>query len=230
MAGQPRTFTIKKRHERSKPETMFEAFVFYKNKFIFPFSQRKSLASPTMKFSTTNIVLALAASATMQVAAQDPVLMVVVTLYKPNGSAPSNSTSELQAINVGMNTIKPVLDEVVTEVVAEQVPTRNLRSSIEREMASCDPCPGFAESYPGCWVNGIWKRQCRRGLTIHQDLSDEAVAELSEEDRRRHLYIVGLCSEAKSGVSVAIEEAQDMGVVPIPESGTFIEKCLYEYA
>jgi hypothetical protein len=182
-----------------------------------------------MKLSLTNIALAMAASVTMQVSAQDPVLMVVVTLYKTNGSAQSNTTSELPAIDAGMNAIKPLLDEVVTDVVAEQAPTRNLRSSIEREMPSCDPCPGFHEDYPGCWVNGVWKRQCRRGLTIHQDLSDEAIAELSEEDRRRHLYIVGLCSEAKTDVSVAIGEAQDMGIVPVPESGTLIEKCLYEY-
>jgi hypothetical protein len=165
----------------------------------------------------------------MHVSAQD-VAMVVVTLYKTNGSELSNSTAELQAINDGMIDIKYELDELVTDVVDEHLPTRNLRSGVERKMPrNCDPCYGWNDDFDGCWVSGVWKRQCQRGLTIHQDISDAALAELSEEDRRRHLYVVGLCKEAKTGVTVAIGEAQDKGILPIPESGTLIEKCLYEY-
>jgi hypothetical protein len=182
-----------------------------------------------MKFSMMKIALALATSVTMHVSAQD-VAMVVVTLYKTNGSELSNSTAELQAINDGMIDMKYLLDELVTDVVDEHAPVRNLRSGVERKMQRhCDPCYGFHEDYPGCWVNGVWKRQCDRALTIHQDISDAALAELSEEDRRRHLYVVGLCKEAKTGVTEAIGEAQDKGILPVPESGTLIEKCLYEY-
>jgi hypothetical protein len=184
-----------------------------------------------MKFSMMKIALALATSISMHVSAQDSVAVVVVTLYETNGSELSNSTAELQAINDGMIEIKYVLDELVTDVVDEHAPVRNLRSGVERKMPQhCDPCYGFHEDYPGCWVNGVWKRQCDRALTIHQDISDAALAELSEEDRRRHLYVVGLCKEAKTGVTVAIGEAQDEGILPVPASGTFIEKCLYEYA
>jgi hypothetical protein len=190
---------------------------------------RSLCRSVIMKFSMMKIALALAASVTIHVSAQD-VAMVVITLYKLNDSVLSNSTAELQAIDAGMNSIKYVLDEVVTEVVDEHAPARHLRSGVERKMPQhCDPCYGFHEDYPGCYVNGVWKRQCDRALTIHQDISDAAIAELSEEDRRRHLYVVGLCKEAKTGVTVAIGEAQDKGILPVPESGTLIEKCLYEY-
>jgi hypothetical protein len=65
---------------------------------------------------------------------------------------------------------------------------------------------------------------------MHEDLSEEAIANLNEEDRRRHLQISTLCQEAKAGVASTIQEATKEGVVPLPDGGKFVEQCFYEIA
>ena len=64
---------------------------------------------------------------------------------------------------------------------------------------------------------------------MHEDLSEEAIANLNEDDRRRHLQIAALCEEAKTGVSSAISEAESDGIVPVPAGSEFVEQCFYEY-
>ena len=64
---------------------------------------------------------------------------------------------------------------------------------------------------------------------MHEDLSEEAIANLNEDDRRRHLQIAALCEEAKTGVSSAISEAESGGIVPVPAGSEFVEQCFYEY-
>ena len=64
---------------------------------------------------------------------------------------------------------------------------------------------------------------------MHEDLSEEAIANLSENDRRRHLQVAELCEEAKTGISTAISRAESDGTIPVPDGAEFVEQCFYEY-
>jgi hypothetical protein len=162
------------------------------------------------------------------VSADESIFVAIRTLLRVEDPI---SAPELQAIDEAMNAIGTELDTIVKEAIADfdvVPPTRNLRVGDDREL-NCSPCRYYPSYYTGCWVNGIWRDRCRRGLTMHEDLSEAAIANLSDDDRRRHLQVAALCAEAKTGVSAAIEDAESDGIVPVPEGAEFVEQCFYEY-
>jgi hypothetical protein len=180
-----------------------------------------------MKLSFGNIALTLIASWTSLVSAEETIFIAIRTLLRVEDPI---SAPELQAIDTAMNAMGTELDSVVKEVIADfnVPPARNLRIADDRALG-CAPCLYYPSYYTGCWVNGVWKDRCRRGLTMHEDLSEEAIANLNEADRRRHLQVAALCDEAKTGVSSVIVEAKSDGIVPVPEGAEFVEQCFYEY-
>ena len=181
-----------------------------------------------MKYSNGNIVLTLFAMLVASTSAEETILIAIRTLLLANETL---SAPELQAINLGMNKIETELTIVVEGVVADATlpPVRKLRVNDDRKL-SCAPCLYYPSYYTGCWVSGIWRERCRRALTMHEDLTEEAVADLNEDDRRRHLQISTLCQEAKTGVASSIQEATSEGVVPLPDGSKFVEQCFYEVA
>ena len=190
------------------------------------FYNHKFISVDTMKFSTGIIVSALVAILVASVSAEETYLIAIRSLLHVEEPI---SAAELQAIDNAMNEIGTDLDIVVDEVVTEHAApsTRKLRVSDDRKL-TCSPCTGWPANYSGCWVSGIYRDRCRRALTMHEDLSEDAIADLGEDDRRRHLQISTMCQEAKTGVSSAIQEATSEGIVPLPEGGKFVEQCFYE--
>jgi hypothetical protein len=181
-----------------------------------------------MKFSNGNIVLTLIALMCATASADDVIFMAVRTLLHVDEPLPA---PVMEAIDIAMNDIEPEIDAKLGDVAAEleAPPARNLRVDNDRKL-NCAPCNGYPSYYTGCWVNFVWRDRCRRALTMHEDLSEEAIANLNEVDRRRHLQISTLCQEAKAGVAETIKEATKEGVVPLPDGGKFVEQCFYEIA
>lgn len=153
--------------------------------------------------------------------------IAVMTLLQVESPIPEN---ELRVIDNAMNALHTELDEIVAEVNAAipEPPARKLRGSAR--ILPCNACAHVAASYPGCWVNGVFRERCDRELSFHEDLSEEEIAKLSEEDRRRHLEVAVLCDEAKVGIASAVLENEIKGVIPVPTGGEFIERCLFSYA
>ena len=182
-----------------------------------------------MKLSFGTIALTWLALLTASVAAEESVYVVIRTLIRIEETL---SAPELQAIDTAMKSIGTELDNVVAEVLVNATApvTRKLRVGDDRKLACTNQCFYYPSHYTMCYVNGVWKRRCRRELTLHEDLSDEQVADLSEHDRRRHLEITALCQEAKTAVASAIGEATSEGIVPIPPNSEIAEQCFYEYA
>jgi hypothetical protein len=181
-----------------------------------------------MKFSNGNIVLILIALLVATASAEDVIFIAVRTLLHVEEPL---SAPEMNAIDNAMHDIEKEIDTVLEDVAAgmEVPPVRNLRVDNDRRL-NCAPCNGFPSYYTGCWVNFIWRDRCKRALTMHEDLSEDAIADLNENNRRRHLQISTLCEEAKAGVASTIEDATREGVVPLPDGGKFVEQCFYEIA
>ena len=135
-----------------------------------------------------------------------------------------------RAIDQSINNLG--LDEVVDEIaVNATVPVaRMLRGNDDRMLcATALNCLNFPSHYTHCYIHGTgWVKKCSRGLTMHQELSHDEVAVLSEKDRRRHLEVEVLCQEAKEQVASAIGEAESEGRVPIPPDSEIAEQCFYE--
>lgn len=181
-----------------------------------------------MKLSFGTIALTLLASLTASVAVEESVYVVIRTLIRVEETL---SAPELEAIDAGMNNLGTELDNVVKDVIAdfEVPPNRNLRIN-DRKLACSRACRYFPPNWTMCYVNGVWIDRCRRELTLHEDLSEEELANLNEDDRRRHLQIEALCQEATTAVASVIEGATSEGLVPIPPNSTMAEQCFYEYA
>jgi hypothetical protein len=179
-----------------------------------------------MKLFSGKIVLALIALLVSSVSAEETILVAIRTLIHIEEPL---SKTEILAIDAAMNNIGTELDNVVKEVVANvTVPvTRKLRVGDDRKL-NCAPCLFFPPFWTMCYVNGVWRDRCRRALTMHEDLSEEEVADLNEDDRRRHLHISNLCEKAKAGVTSVIEEAESKGIIPVPSDSQFAEQCFYE--
>jgi hypothetical protein len=177
-----------------------------------------------MKLSSASIVFYFVASMATSVSADDLIIAIRTGLLVSEPLQPA----EVQAIDVAMHNIGSDLDSIVEDVTSDAPSTRNLRDNGERALR-CNPCYGYPEWWAGCWVSGVYYDQCRRDLALHQDLSEEDMAELNEEDRRRHLQVSQLCREAKVGISSAINDAGNEGTIPVPDGGHFIQQCLYEY-
>lgn len=99
-----------------------------------------------------------------------------------------------------MNAIRPKLDNAVENVVAEVVvpPVRQRRSQVGLLSLHL-----HYQYHPGCWVNGVYTDRCRRPLTLHEDLSEDAIADLSRDDRRRRLQNQKLEVSSKIEIPVA---------------------------
>jgi hypothetical protein len=182
-----------------------------------------------MKTINVNIVLTLISLLVSLVSAQETIpdifVLTLIHLEEPL------TQPEIHAIDTAMYGIKSDLDNVVKDVVADTtVPsTRTLRVGDDRKLPCSNACQHYASFYTMCYVNGVWVDRCRRDLTMHEDLSEEEVADLNEDDRRRHLQLSTLCKEAKTGIASAIGEAKSEGLIPIPPGSTITEKCYYEY-
>lgn len=196
----------------------------FQNKLIYA----AKIGEEAMKLLSGNIVLTVTALLVTSISAEETYLIAIRTLLHVDEPLPA---PKLEAINDAMEKIGTELDIVVEDVVVDVgvPPVRKLRVDDDRKL-NCAPCLYYPSYYTGCWVNGIWRDRCRRALTMHEDLTEDAIADLNEDDRRRHLQISTLCQEAKSGVSTTLDEAASNGVVPLPEGGTFVEQCFYEIA
>jgi hypothetical protein len=169
-----------------------------------------------MKTTYGSIVLTLFALLVSSVSANPSIL--IRTLI--GGNLTEAVTEE---IVVGLESIAPKVDNMVNDVGG----SRKLRVRVDRRL----PCTNLCEYYPPrftiCHINGM--ERCRRALTMHEDLLEEEIADLNEDDRRRHLTIAALCHEAKSEVASAMDEAEREGLVPIPPDSTVVEQCFYSY-
>jgi hypothetical protein len=189
-----------------------------------------------MKLSPLNIVVTLfafmvASASAEDTIAQNHIAVAIISLLQLEDPA---TPQVLNAIDAGMNAIGTNLTSTLNEVVAENSAppaplTRNLRG--ERNL-QCAPCTSYPPQYTRCWarINGVWDyyNRCRRQMTEHEDLSEEALAELSEKDRHRHLQISTICNTAKDAFASTIVEAEGEGVIPLPEGAKIVEKCLVE--
>ena len=158
------------------------------------------------------------------VSSEEIIYLAIRTLLIADEPLPAATINEIDEAMTSLQTeLSTIVDDVAAEVNTAPPPVRSLRG------LTCSQCQGYPVWVLGCWVSAtIWRPKCDRVLKEHKDLSDEEVAGLNEDDRRRHLQISALCSEAKAGVSNAITEAESSGSIPLPEGGSFIEQCLYE--
>jgi hypothetical protein len=170
-----------------------------------------------MKLSNGNIVLTLIALLVSSVSANPSI--VIRTLI--GGNLTEAVTEE---IVLGLESIAPKVNNMVNDVGG----SRKLRVRDDRRLQSCtNLCEFYPPRFTICHINGL--PRCRRALTMHEDLLEEEIADLNEDDRRRHLAIAALCQEAKSEVASAIGEAEREGIVPIPPDSTVVEQCFYAY-
>lgn len=178
-----------------------------------------------MRFSYGYLILALIALLFESASAEENIFIEIRTLLYVAGTI---SAPKLKAIDTAMNEIGTKLDNEVKKVLADAAvpPVRNLRVHDGRKL--CNPCSGYPSKYDGCWVSGTYVTRCRRALTMHEDLSEDDIANLNEDDRRCHLEVAALCQEAKTGVSSTIVEAASEGVVPLPDGSKLVEQCFYE--
>jgi hypothetical protein len=138
------------------------------------------------------------------------------------------SDSQLKALNNTVTKAESQRDIAVEKVYEDAglpvpINRRNLRGSDERRLPcySNSVCGGYAAPY--CFMNGVFVDRCnRRALTVHEELSEEAVADLKDDDRRRHLLVASLCAEATQGVAAAMN-------VTMPTGASYKETCFYEY-
>jgi hypothetical protein len=180
-----------------------------------------------MKSSIGIFVLTLIALLLSSASADEAIYIAIRTLIRVEESL---SKSEINAIDTAMHNIKTELDNVVKEVVSNvTVPAaRYLRVGDDRKLPCSNACQYYPPNWTMCYVSGVWIDRCRRALTMHNDLTEEEVADLNEDDRRRHLQISSLCKEAKMGIASVIGEAESEGLIPFPPDSKFAEQCFYE--
>jgi hypothetical protein len=180
-----------------------------------------------MKLSFGTIALTWLVSLTASDAAEESLYVVIRTLIRVEETL---SASEQHAIDTAMHSIKPELDNAVKEVIANATSPSTRKLRVDRKLPCSNACRYYPPNWTMCYVNGVWIDRCRRELTMHEDLSEEEVADLNEEDRRRHLEIAALCEEAKTAVAAVIEDAESEGIIPVPPDREIAEQCFYEYA
>jgi hypothetical protein len=165
------------------------------------------------------------ASTLTSVSADSLDIILKATFHFPEPPSPADAL----AIDTGIKSITPELDQIVVDVAADAVvpPVRYLRDN-ERKLTciKCGSVAQFCYIFPGIQVDNC---STRRSLTMHEDLSEESIATLNEDDRSRHLQVSQLCRDARVGVRSAITEAGDVGIVPVPDDYTITEECYYEY-
>jgi hypothetical protein len=178
-----------------------------------------------MKSLTIWTVCYFVASTLTSVSAESVNIIIRTTLQFPEPPPPSQAL----AIDAAMKDISPALDEIVINVAGNVTvpPVRYLRDN-ERKLAciKCGSVAQFCYIFPGIQVDNC---STRRSLTIHEELSEESIAELNEDARSRHLQVSQLCREARVGIRSAINEAGNDGIVPVPDNVKIIEECFYEY-
>ena len=183
-----------------------------------------------MKFSNGNIFLLLI-SLLVASASADQNITIIVRATMINEVPLSNRT--IKAIDTAMASLAPKLNHAVEAVSGEvfgnaTIPdVRQLRVNDNRKLQRCVSCN---QSGPTCyiWPTSYPKCPGRRALTMHEKLSEDAILDLTDDDRRRHLQIATLCLEATSGVNSIIHEAAKEGVVPLlPLGSKFVETCFY---
>jgi hypothetical protein len=176
-----------------------------------------------MKLSFGSTVLSLFATLTASAFAQECTITAFFVESRLHVSEPI-SVVELSAIADAVEEIKPTLNaaiETILEKADTAVPSnRNLRANDERQLP-CAVCTHMPP--PWCFSSGTTADRCRRALTVHEELSEEAVVKLEEGERRRHLQVSSLCLEAKRDIADLID-------VALPEGAKYIEQCLYACA
>jgi hypothetical protein len=173
-----------------------------------------------MNLFTASFILSFFPAAT-SVSAKESVLITIRSMLHESESAPI-TPSELKALNNTIAKIVPTLDKVVDRVCEKAgiplPPDRNLRVSEERTL-TCNPCGSFVA--PWCFSSGAASSRCRRALIMHEAFTEDVVANLADDERRRHLQVASLCAEAIHDVTVAID-------VPLPDGAKYTEQCFYE--
>ena len=186
-----------------------------------------------MKFSNGSMILSLftllivsaSAEETILPADQNITVLVVTTMKNPVLlSAPT-----LQAIDDAIKLLEPEIDVAVESVSGNAtIPsTRQLRVNDDRKLGVCRYCE-TAGQVCYVWPTSYPKCPGRRALKMHERLSEDAILELTEDDRRRNMEITTACEKATGGVNDIIYEAAMEGIVPLlPLGSEFVETCFY---
>ena len=142
-------------------------------------------------------------------------LVAVRTLLLAPDTTPS---PVVESIDIGMDSITDADDR------------RQLRSSEKGRRLRCSYCTYYPSYYKGCWVKFVWTPKCRtRNLVVHQKLTDEAVSNLNDKERRRYLQNSETCAQAIDDMDDLIIDASNDGIVPpLPANTTFVEECIFE--
>ena len=139
------------------------------------------------------------------------------------------SAPTIQAIGTAMDKIGTELDIAVVQTVTGNVTAnsvRQLRGNIERKL--CTNCP--RQSGPLCFFHpGIVEVRCRRSLTMHEELPEDELVNLTVDDHAQYLYIADRCEKAKDEVTSIILAAAKEGIIPLlPLGSQFEQTCFYE--
>ena len=71
--------------------------------------------------------------------------------------------------------------------------------------------------------------KCRRSLTMHEELPEDELVNLTVDDRVQYLHIADRCEKAKDEVTSIIHAAAKEGIIPlIPLGSKFLQTCFYD--